>query len=85
MSYRVELTANARKQLLVLKNPIYDRIREALLNLRDEPRPTGARKLKGRPDGWRLRVGDYRILYDIHDGVLLVDIFRIAHRREAYR
>ena len=53
--------------------------------LSDNPHPHGASKLKGADELWRIRVGDYRIVYEIHHRVLLVLVVRVAHRREAYR
>jgi mRNA interferase RelE/StbE len=52
--------------------------------LADEPRPPAAQPLRGRP-AWRVRVGDYRVIYEIHDDQLLVDVVTLAHRREVYR
>ncbi len=60
------------------------RIVEAIRSLADEPRPAGCKKLSGR-EGWRIRVGDYRVLYDIRDEVLLIVVVEIGHRREIYR
>jgi len=53
--------------------------------LADGPRPAGAKKLKGGGELWRIRVGDYRIVYAVRDRILLVLVVRVAHRREVYR
>ena len=53
--------------------------------LADNPRPRGVEKLEGRENRYRIRVGDYRVIYEIHDEVLLVLVVRIGHRREVYR
>jgi mRNA interferase RelE/StbE len=82
--YTVELTATARKEFLDLPKLIASRIETALDVLAQQPRPSGCKKLKGR-DGWRLRVGDYRILYQIADTVRVITVQRIAHRKESYR
>ncbi len=60
------------------------RIESALLDLQKNPRPAGAKKLKGR-DGWRIRIGDYRVIYEIHDRILQIIVIQIGHRREVYR
>lgn len=57
----------------------------AITQLENNPRPPGCRKLVGFQNEWRLRVGDYRVLYVIEDALMLVVVARIAHRREAYR
>ena len=56
-----------------------------LQELADSPRPKGVKKLVGQENEWRIRVGDYRVLYEVDDATRIVKIFRIAHRREAYR
>jgi mRNA interferase RelE/StbE len=60
------------------------RIAAAILTLADNPRPRGCKKLTGQ-DLYRVRVGDYRVVYEIHDDVLVVLVVRVAHRREAYK
>jgi mRNA interferase RelE/StbE len=82
--YRVELTKRARKELDALPDAIGERIFARLEQLKSNPRPADVKKLKGR-DAWRIRAGDYRVIYTIHDNVLLVLVVRVAHRREAYR
>ncbi len=84
MKYRVEILPRAVKQLEKLPVEVYPRIREALLALAMEPRPTGCLKLQGR-SGWRLRVGKYRIVYEIDDEARRVVVLDIGHRREVYR
>ncbi|MBA3473004.1 MAG: type II toxin-antitoxin system RelE/ParE family toxin [Rubrobacter sp.] len=63
---------------------VYDRLDGAILALADEPRPPGCVKLKGRED-WRIRVGDYRIVYGIDDEQRIVEVLNVAHRRVVYR
>lgn len=84
MSHRVELTTAAARQLRKLPRPARDRLLTAIENLSAEPRPRGATKLIGEDTAWRLRVGDYRVIYDVLDDVLTVLIVRVAHRREVY-
>ena len=82
--YRVALSKAARKQLDDLPDDIAARIISRLENLKADPRPADVKKLKGR-EGWRIRVGDYRVIYTIHDNDLLILVIRIAHRRDVYR
>ena len=81
--YRVEVTQQAQKQLRKLDTLAALRIRGAVELLALDPRPPASRQLRGRP-GYRVRVGDYRILYTISDDVLLVVVIRLGHRRDIY-
>lgn len=83
MAYTVTLKKRAVKALEKISNPFYFNIKEAIFGLVDNPRPFGYQKLKGR-DGFRIRVGDYRIIYDIFDDSLVVNIIDIGHRRNIY-
>lgn len=85
MSYRVEFTKKAQKQLKALPSVVEERIQPKIAALANEPRPIGATKLEGEDNQYRIRVGDYRILYEIRDDVLLVLVVRVAHRREVYK
>ncbi|HEX7360254.1 MAG TPA: type II toxin-antitoxin system RelE/ParE family toxin [Bryobacteraceae bacterium] len=78
------MTASAAKELHVLPAKVVARIVPRLEHLASAPRPPGCKKLKGGDKEWRIRVGDYRIVYEIDDTARLVDVTRIAHRREAY-
>ena len=84
MSYQVLLPGTVQKQIKKLSADIAKRIETALQKLEKDPRPPGAKKLKGR-DGWRVRVGDYRILYEIIDQQLCVLVIYVGHRRDVYR
>jgi mRNA interferase RelE/StbE len=75
---------SAQKQLSKINAKDQDRIIIAIRRLSDNPRPTGCLKLSGRP-AWRIRVGDYRIIYEIHTEQLLITVITIGHRREVYR
>lgn len=83
MSYRVEISRRAAKVITGLEKPSRRRILAAIDALADDPRPPGCKKLVGQ-DGWRIRVGDYRIVYEIHDQVLLVTVVDAGHRSEIY-
>lgn len=80
--YEVVLSAKADKQLNDLSTSLQRRIARALEDLQPEPRPPGAIKLQGADDLWRIRVGDYRIVYSIDDGQLIVLVVRLGHRRD---
>ena len=83
MMYQIVLARSARKEFLHLPDDVSDRITRKLRELQDTPRPVGMKKLAGR-EGFRVRVGDYRILYQIEDEAQTVTIVRVRHRREVY-
>jgi mRNA interferase RelE/StbE len=85
--YQILFTQGARRDLAGLPVAAQRRIALAIDGLVVDPRPPGSRLLAGRPSEriWRLRVGDYRALYEIRDAHLLVLVIRVAHRRDAYR
>jgi len=83
-SYRLELETRALKELKGLPKDRRELLRGVLDDLEREPRPPGAKKLSG-VDGWRVRKGDYRVLYTIDDPSRLVRVYRIGRRREVYR
>lgn len=84
-SYRVELTRSAEKDLRRVDRSRVASLYEAIERLGTDPRPHGSKKLVGAERTYRIRVGDYRIVYEIEDEVLVVLVIRVAHRREAYR
>jgi len=83
--YAVVFARSARKELEALDEPLASRVLRRIEKLEDDPRPGGVRKLRGASGLWRLRVGDYRVLYAIDDDRNLVDVIAIRHRNEAYR
>ena len=83
--HRLEITRLARKQIDALPKSVASRVESAIVELADNPRPAGSLKMKDRKDTWRIRVGRYRVVYEIHDEVLVVIIVRVAHRRDVYR
>ncbi|MEV7526955.1 type II toxin-antitoxin system RelE/ParE family toxin [Agrococcus sediminis] len=84
-SYSVEFTTAAARELKKLEpRAARDKILEKVRALADDPRPPGCRKIAGEQHAWRIRVGDYRVLYEVDDRVVTVAVFRIAHRREVY-
>lgn len=84
ISYSVEVKPSARKELEALPDNVLTRVVGKLEALRETPRPVGCKKLRGYKDQWRIRVGDWRVIYLIDDAAKLISVARIAHRREAY-
>lgn len=83
MTYRVDVRPAAVRALRKVDHQDRPRIQAAIALLAEDPRPPAARALRGR-DGYRVRVGDYRILYTVDDGVLVVVVVTLGHRREVY-
>lgn len=84
MRYTVDIKRSAERELDRLPHPIRQRITVRIQELEANPRPSGSRKLRGG-EGYRLRAGDYRVLYTIDDGVQRVVVYGVAHRRDVYR
>jgi mRNA interferase RelE/StbE len=82
--YTVVVTKSAQKQLLGFPVEVRKRISERIEALAAVPRPADVKKLRGR-DAWRIRVGDYRVIYEIHDKILRVIVINVGHRGEIYR
>lgn len=83
MPYQIQIRKTAQKQLDKLPDNISDTLLDAIETLAENPRPKGCKKLKGR-SGFRIRKGHYRIIYDIYDNVLIIDIIAVGHRRDIY-
>lgn len=83
--YEILLERRAERDLRRLAANIFQRVIAAIAELADDPRPPGCVKLTGSDNDWRIRIGDYRVLYEIKDNNQVVRIMRIRHRREAYR
>jgi mRNA interferase RelE/StbE len=84
VKYRIEILRSAQKQLAKIDQVAQKRIINAVYELAENPRPTGCKKLSGRP-AWRIRVGEYRVIYEIHDNQLLVLIIAMGSRKDIYR
>lgn len=83
--YRIQLSRTAEKELYVLPSNIIKKLVKVIDQLEFNPRPVGCKKLKGTSEAlWRIRVGDYRIVYSIEDVLLIVDIRKIGHRKDIY-
>ena len=82
--YAITILRRAQKELSDLPQDPYTRVRDAIRRLAEEPRQNGSKKLTGRT-GWRIRVGSYRVVYEIDDPTHLITILHIGHRRDVYR
>jgi len=83
--YAIVFARSARKELQALDNPTAVRILKRIEALTVEARPSGVKKLEGASDLWRIRVGDWRVVYRISDRERLIDVIAVRHRRDAYR
>lgn len=83
--YGILFARSARKELECLEESLGSRILKRIERLAQNPRPDGCRKLQGASDLWRIRVGDYRVLYGVDDIRRFVDVIAVRHRSEAYR
>ncbi len=81
--YTILLSKKAQKQLDKLSDNIAEPILSAISQLENNPRPNGCKKLKGR-DGYRIRTGNYKIIYNIFDNELIIDIINLGHRKSIY-
>lgn len=85
-SYKVIIKKSAQKEIRSIKNQeIRDRIVSILVGFETNPLPTGTKKIKGTKDSYRIRQGDYRVIYTIVKDELIVHVVKVAHRREVYR
>lgn len=84
MTHRIQFSPAAVRQLRKLDGHAQRRIQAVVELLAQEPRPAGAKKLVGQGE-WRVRTGNYRIIYEIDDGVLVVLVLAVGHRRDVYR
>jgi mRNA interferase RelE/StbE len=85
MAYSIQFKPAAVRQLEELPRAIQNRIALKIEALRNDPFPTGCKKLAGLTDAWRVRVGDYRVIYQVQRGILVVLVLIVGHRREVYR
>ena len=84
MSYAIEIRRSAQKNLNKIDRQDQNRIISAIKSLSETPRPDGCKKLSGRP-AWRIRIGSYRVIYEIQDDRLIIMVVHVGHRREVYR
>ncbi|MBA3312083.1 MAG: type II toxin-antitoxin system RelE/ParE family toxin [Planctomycetaceae bacterium] len=84
MNYQVQILRRAQRDLARLPKQEYEQVRDAIQALGDDPRPSGCKKLTGR-EGWRIRIGPFRVIYEIEDVIRVVTVLDIGHRRDIYR
>ena len=84
MKYRVDISANAQRSMRKIPKKDQERLLAAMTKLGDDPRPHGTVKMEGEDRSYRIRVGVYRIIYDIFDDVLIVEVVRVGHRQGVY-
>ena len=85
MAHAIEFAPSARRELRKLPREVQLKLNERIDSLSSDPRPRGSKKLRGSDELWRIRVGDYRVVYEVRDKILVVLVLRVAHRREVYR
>ncbi|MBI2526391.1 MAG: type II toxin-antitoxin system RelE/ParE family toxin [Candidatus Rokubacteria bacterium] len=83
--YQITFARSARRELEALDARLVARLWARILGLSDDPRSPGCRKLRGEEKLWRIRVGEYRVLYGVDDGAKVVDVVAVRHRQDAYR
>ena len=83
MAYRLAIKKGVLKTLMKIDEPYFSQIKKVIYKLADNPRPAGFKKLTGR-NGYRIRVSDYRIIYDIFDDILYVEVIEFGHRKDIY-
>ncbi len=84
MIYTVFIRKSAQKSIARLASSLQDRIFHTIRELASNPRPVGVKKLAGR-EAWRIRIGDYRVIYEIYDDRRMIIVIVVGHRREVYR
>jgi mRNA interferase RelE/StbE len=84
-NFTIEIKPSAGKELDALDDALFARVDRKILALAQNPRPPGCKKLRGYKNLWRIRVGEWRVLYTLDDAAQLISVTRIAHRREVYR
>ena len=85
MAYAIDFVPSARRELQKLPREVQLKLNQRIDSLSLDPRPRGSKKLKGGDELWRIRMGDYRVVYEVRDKVLLILVVRVAHSREVYR
>ena len=85
MPYQIDIAKSAARDFKRLDGTVKRRVQVAIDALKENPRPPGVKKLEDSDDLWRIRVGDYRIIYSVVDDKLLVLVVRVRHRKDAYR
>jgi mRNA interferase RelE/StbE len=84
-SYQVNWRRSTKKDLRRISPPDVARIVNVVATLCDDPRPVGCKKMSGSDCAYRLRVGNYRIIYEVYDDTIIVEVIKVGHRRDVYR
>lgn len=84
MTYEILIEKSAKKSLVKISKPEQGKIIKVIENLASSPRPHGSKKLSGR-DAWRIRIGNYRVIYEIHNHMLVILVISIGDRKQVYR
>jgi mRNA interferase RelE/StbE len=84
MKYSISFSKKALKELNKIKDPYYTSIKTAIIELENNPRPQGYIKLKGR-EAYRIRIADYRVIYEIFDSKLVIEVINLGHRKNIYK
>jgi mRNA interferase RelE/StbE len=85
MTFQVRIKKSAKKEINKLPSKVLDRIIPAIKSLEETPYPLGSKKLKGiEGHYWRIRIGDYRVIYEVYKGAKIIKVIRIAHRKDIY-
>ena len=83
--YKIEWRPSTKKDLKAISKAEVQRIINAVQSLSDQPRPPGSTKLSGSDLTYRIRVGNYRVVYEIHDEIILIEVVKVGHRKDVYR
>lgn len=84
MKYEIRIKKSAQKEIKALPKNVIKRVLNKIKQLAEEPRPSGCRKIVGTENTWRIRVGNYRIIYNVFDEILLIEVIAVKHRKDAY-
>lgn len=84
-NYKIEISKSAEKTLFKLPKEALKKIVSSIQSLAFDPRPSGSRKLSGQHDTFRIRVGVYRIIYEVHDHLLIIKVLKVGHRKDIYK
>ena len=85
VAYTIQFKPFALRQLEKLPREAQRRVSAKIESLRDDPFPVGCKKMAAVPDAWRIRAGDYRVVFQVHRGILLVVVLTVGHRKDVYR
>jgi len=82
--HQIKIKKSVLKDLEKINEPFFSKIKESIISLADNPKPEGYKKLKGR-NGYRIRIANYRVIYEIFDDILIIEIIALGHRKDIYK